>query len=179
MVLFFVLFCGCTKKETTRLENDFNINLKLDNSYHIIDLKSGRFTTGISHADEDIVFVLDSIELLSIFNCVPWDVIAELPAYYNPVSDGKFVNARYNELVITNGKLTKQIRLEKDAVYPDSLVTNKLFHSIEKMTEIMENKLKVKIEESLRFECNLIRTPVRLKPHKCQPICFMITRLQI
>ena len=127
----FVLLCGCKEREAVRLEDNFNVNLKLDNSYHIIDLKSGRFTTGISHADEDIVFELDSVELLSMFNCVPWDVIAELPTYYCPQSDGrKFVNPRYNELLITNGNLRKLIRLEKDKIYSDSLVTDKLFQSI-------------------------------------------------
>ena len=150
--LFFVLLYGCKEKETVRLEDNFNVNLKLDNSYHTIDLKSGRLTTGFGHSADDVVFVLDSVELLSIFNCFPWDIIADLPAFYNPPSDGKFLNPRYNELLITNGNLRKHVRLEKDKIYSDSLVTNKLFQSIEKITEIMEKKLQVKIEDSLILE---------------------------
>jgi hypothetical protein len=148
------MYFSCSKPENTLQMENFNITLMSTSVGDRINLRKGKIEYYQRMDVEDPDFLLDSMEMNSIFTSVPWELLAGLPNYYNPLDQCKdgLDNQEILELVIINGPMHKTIRLKDcDDFSKESIERGQILQCIKTVHEIVRPKSTIK--PLIKIEC--------------------------
>lgn len=118
-----LLIHGCTpQREPITKANNFDIILTSSDQGDRIFLRKGLIEYHNRHDVGDVPFLLDSVESDRIFDSVPWNLLQELPAYYEPSGKQRIGDNVY-EIQFINGSIRKTIKLSNYADFGDQAHT--------------------------------------------------------
>ncbi|WP_254412677.1 hypothetical protein [Dyadobacter diqingensis] len=123
LIITVLLIRGCTpEQEPITRANNFDIVLTSSDQGDRISLRRGLIEYHNRHDVGDVPFMLDSVESDIIFKSVPWNLLQELPTYYEP-SGKQRLGDNFYEIQFINGSIRKTIKLSNYADFGDQAHT--------------------------------------------------------